>query len=154
FPILSGSASGGIATSISLTFSGAGSITTGGSTGPATPTVTAVLDAASYTANIAQGSIFVVKGINMSASGFTQFQFPLPTASTDGVKITFTPAAGGAGVNPYLVYLYNQGSVNQLAAVLPSTVATGNYNVTVTGNTGTTSAPFVVTVVQRKIGLI
>jgi uncharacterized protein (TIGR03437 family) len=43
--------------------------------------------------------------------------------------------------------------VNQLAAILPSGVAVGNYNVTVT-NGGVTSAPFAVTVVQSKIGLI
>ena len=64
--------------------------------------------------------------------------FPLPQSSS-GVKITFTPAAGGAGTDAYLVYLYNQGGVNQLAGVLPSTVAAGNYNVTVTN--GTASAP-------------
>ena len=51
------------------------------------------------------------------------------------------------------MYLYNQGGVNQLAAVLPSTVAAGNYNVRVTNN-GTASAPFATQVVQRKIGLI
>ena len=77
--------------------------------------MTEVLDAGSYTKNIAQGSIFVVKGTNLSASGFTQFSFPLPTSSS-GVKITFTPAAGGAGTDAYLVYLYNQSGVNQLAA--------------------------------------
>ena len=34
-----------------------------------TPTITAVLDAGSYTANIAEGSIFVVKGSGLSAAG-------------------------------------------------------------------------------------
>ena len=140
--------------SLVLSFSGPGTIITGGTGGGGGangPTVTEVLDAASYTKNIAQGSIFVVKGTNLSASGFTQFSFPLP-ASSSGVKITFTPTAGGSGTDAYLVYLYNQGGVNQLAAVLPSSVAPGNYNVTVTN--GTTSAPVAVTVVQRKIGLI
>ncbi len=113
-----------------------------------------MLDAGSYTKNIAQGSIFVVKGTNLSASGFKQYGFPLPTVTAaDNVKITFTPTAGGAGTDAYLVYLYNQGGVNQLAAILPSTVAAGNYNVTVT-NGSSTSAPFASTVVQRKIGLI
>jgi uncharacterized protein (TIGR03437 family) len=111
-----------------------------------------VLDARSYTRNIAQGSIFVVKGTNMSASGFAQMSFPLPIAS-GGVKITFAPTTGGAGTDAYLVYLFNQGGVNQLAAVLPSTVSAGNYNVTVSYN-GTASAPFAATVVQRKLGLI
>src|ERR1041385_735968 len=153
FPNLTGSASFS-ATGFTLTFSGAGTITTsgggGGPTGNA-PIISDVLDAGSYTKNIAEGSIFVVKGSNISASGFTQTSFPLPT-TTGNVKITFTPAAGGAGTDAYIVYLYNQGGVNQLAAVLPSTVAPGNYNVTVTN--GTASAPFSVTVVARKLGLI
>ncbi len=145
-------------TNVTLTFNGAGTITTtgsgGGGGGGTTngPVVTAVLDAGSYTANIAQGSIFVVKGSNLSASGYTAMSFPLP-ASSSGVKITFTPATGGSGTDAYLVYLYNQGGVNQLAGVLPSTVAAGTYNVTVTNN-GTASAPLSVTVVQRKLGLI
>ncbi|HEV2448006.1 MAG TPA: hypothetical protein VGS58_18880, partial [Candidatus Sulfopaludibacter sp.] len=158
FPSLSGSGGFTPTGGITLTFTGAGSITTGGTGGggggggATSPTITAVLDAGSYTKNIAQGSIFVVKGSNLSASGFTQLSFPLPTTS-GGVKITFTPASGGSGTDAYLVYLYNQSGVNQLAAVLPSTVATGNYNVTVTNN-GAASTPFSVTVVQRKLGLI
>ena len=155
FPTLSATLGGSILTSFTISFSGAGTITTGGTGGggTTTPTVTVtdVLDAASYTKNIAQGSIFVVKGTNLSASGFTQFSFPLPATSA-GVKITFTPAAGGTGTDAWLVYLYNQNGVNQLAGILPSTVAPGNYNVTVTN--GTASAPVAVTVVQRKIGLI
>jgi uncharacterized protein (TIGR03437 family) len=152
FPSLSGS--GGIgASGISLTFGGAGTInTSGGGTVAPTPTITAVLDAASYTATIAQGSIFVVKGTNLSASGFSQLSFPLPTSSS-GVQIAFTPASGGSPTNAYLVYLYNQSGVNQLAAILPSTLAIGSYNVTVT-NSGAVSAPFTVSVVQRKPGVI
>jgi uncharacterized protein (TIGR03437 family) len=152
FPSLSGSGGVGGA-GITVTFGGAGTInTTGGGTVAPTPTITAVLDAASYTASIAQGSIFVVKGTNLSASGFSQFGFPLPTSST-GVQISFTPASGGTPTSAYLVYLFNQNGVNQLAAILPSTLAIGNYNVTVT-NGGTVSAPFTVSVVQRKPGVI
>jgi len=158
FPSLAGSGSIGLS-GVSLTFTGAGQIITGGgggTVGTPTPTITAVLDAGSYTSNIAQGSIFVIKGTNLSGSGFTQMGFPLPTSSgsaTGNVKITFTPATGGTGTDAYLVYLYNTGGVNQLAAVLPSTVAAGNYNVTVTYNS-TASGPFAATVVARKLGLI
>ena len=140
FPTMPGTGTLNTSTfSLTLTFSGAGTIVTsgGGGTQPG-PTITDVLDAGSYTKNIAQGSIFVVKGTLLSAAGFTQMSFPLPTSSS-GVKITFTPAAGGAGTDAYLVYLYNQGGVNQLAGVLPSSVTPGNYNVTVTN--GTASAP-------------
>jgi uncharacterized protein (TIGR03437 family) len=155
FPSLSGSATlTGVTFNLKFT-TGSGAITTGGSGGGPTtnaPTISAVLDAGSYTKNIAQGSIFVVKGTNLSAAGFTQLGFPLPPAS-NGVKITFTPAGGGAGVDANLVYLYNQDGVNQLAAVLPSTLAPGNYNVTVTNGTAV-SAGFGATVVQRKPGII
>jgi uncharacterized protein (TIGR03437 family) len=117
------------------------------------PTISAVLDAGSYTANIAQGSIFVVKGSGLSAPGpVVETSFPLPP-SVNGVSIAFTPPTGGTGIQAYMIYLYNQGGVNQLAAVLPSTVATGNYNVTVTNN-GSTSAQFPVTVVKQKPALI
>lgn len=139
---------------VTLSFTGTGTVNTsgGGGTTTPTPTITAVLDAGSYTANIAEGSIFVVQGSNLSASGFTQMSFPLPTTS-GGVKITFTPAAGGSGADVYLVYLYNENGTNQLAALLPSSVAAGTYSVTVTNN-GAVSAPFTATVVQRKLAII
>jgi uncharacterized protein (TIGR03437 family) len=152
FPSLAGTGSINTTTfAITLTFTGAGTITTGGAPPVPVPTITAVQDAGSYTNNVAEGSIFVVKGTTLSASGYTAMSFPLPTSSS-GVKITFTPAAGGTGTDAYLVYLYNQGGVNQLAGVLPSGLAVGNYNVTVTN--GTVSAPFPTQVVQRKLGLI
>jgi uncharacterized protein (TIGR03437 family) len=109
-----------------------------------------VQDAASNTPNIAQGSIFVVKGTNLAPAPTISFAPPRPTVSS-GVKITFTPVAGGTGTDAYLVYLYNQSGATQLAGILPSTVAPGNYNVTVTN--GTVSAPFVAQVVANKIAL-
>lgn len=162
FPSVSGGGTG-VAGSGAFTIAGLGTINTGGTitSPPPTPTITAVLDAGSYTPNIAEGSIFVVKGTNLSAAGFVEFGFPLPSACSAGLcsgaasgQIAFTPLAGGAAIQAYLVYLYNQSGVNQLAAILPSNVATGTYNVTVTNNNGTVSAPFPVTVVQRKAGLI
>lgn len=147
FPSLTGSGSLG-PSGIAFTFTGAGSITTGGSGGPPTPTITTVGSSADYATTIAQGSLFIVKGTNLSPSGNVFSSFPLPTTA-NGVTLTFTPASGGTGTPAYLVYTINQPGVNQLGAVLPSTLATGNYNVTVT-NTGTVSAPFAVTVVQRR----
>jgi uncharacterized protein (TIGR03437 family) len=110
-----------------------------------------VQDAASNTQGIAQGSIFIVKGSNLSASGYTPYSPPRPTVSSGGIKVTFTPVAGGAGTDAYLVYLYNQSGVNQIAGILPSTVAPGNYNVTVTN--GTVSSPVVAQVVANKVAL-
>jgi uncharacterized protein (TIGR03437 family) len=110
-----------------------------------------VLDAASNTSNVAEGSIFIVKGSNLCPSGFTSFNVPRPTSSPDGVKITFTPSAGGAGTDALLWYELNQSGAVQLAGILPSTVAPGNYNVTVTN--GTASAPFPTTVMKNKFTL-
>jgi uncharacterized protein (TIGR03437 family) len=150
---LTGTVSGDIVSGFKLTnfTSGTFTITTGGTPPPPVPTITAVQDAASNTPNIAQGSIFIVKGSNLSASGYTPFGPPRPTVSS-GVKVTFTPVSGGgAGTDAYLVYLYNQSGVNQIACILPSTVAVGSYNVTVTN--GTVSTPVVAQVVANKIGL-
>ena len=150
FPTMPGQ--GGFTTTgqITLNFSGPGTITTsgGGSTGPTGPTISDVLDAASNTENVAPGSIFIVKGSNLCPSGFTSFNVPRPTTAPDGVKITFTPTAGGTGTDALLWYEYNQSGTVQLAAILPSTVTAGKYNVTVTN--GTASSPFVATVVTSK----
>ncbi len=126
--------------------------TFGAPAGGNTPTITAVEDAGSYTASIAQGSIFVIKGTGLSASGLTETSFPLPT-TFGNVSIKFTPLTGGTAIQPYIIYLYNQSGVNQLAALLPSTTATGTYNVTVTNN-GATSSPVSVPVVKQKLELI
>ena len=116
-------------------------------------TITAVVDAAAYTANIAQGSIFVVKGTNLCPSGTVYGSVPYSSAPLNGVKITFIPAGGGTATDVYMVYTYGAGSVNQLAAILPSTVPAGNYSVTVT-NGGTVSNPFSAAVVAHKFGII
>jgi uncharacterized protein (TIGR03437 family) len=151
---LTGTGSIGIS-GLSVSFSGTGAITTGGTSGggggggtSTAPVISDVLDGAGYTKNIAQGSIFVVKGSNLAPSGVVSFSVPRPTVTTSGVKITFTAVGGGAGTDCYLVYTYNSGGVTQLAAILPSSVSPGNYNVTVTN--GTVSAPVTATVVKAK----
>ncbi len=157
FPNITGALSIGL--SVSLTFTGAGTITTGGTGGPSggtSPVVSEVLDAASNTKDVAQGSIFIVKGSNLSAAGFAQMGFPLPTTS-GGVSIKFAPLGAGAsgnGTSAFLVYLYNQGGVNQLAAVVPSTLAVGTYDVAVTYNGVTGVIGGGVKVVQRKPALL
>ncbi len=155
FPSLAGTGSTG-ASGIVLDFSGGGQIITGGTTGggggtSTTPTITAVWDAASNTASLAQGSIFIVKGSNLCPKGVNVFSPPRPTVSPDGVKITFAPVAGGGGTDAILVYTYNPSGTCQLAGILPSTVPPGNYNVTVTN--GSASAPVATVVKQRKFSL-
>jgi uncharacterized protein (TIGR03437 family) len=119
----------------------------------AAPAITAVLDAAAYTPNIAQGSVFVVKGTNLCPSGVVYGSVPYSSVPLNGVKVTFTPAGGGVATDVYMVYTYGAGNLNQLAAILPSNVPTGNYNVTVT-NAGTVGDPFSATVVAHKFGII
>ena len=77
----------------------------------------------------------------------------LPTTA-NGVKIAFNPTNGDQPTLAYLVYLFNQNGVNQLAAVLPSTLSAGTYNVIVTNNNGISSTAFQTRVVQRKPGVI
>lgn len=151
--------SGGSITLQFDTFTGSGSPGGGspGGGGGNSPTITAVLDAGSYTANIAEGSIFVVKGTNLSPSGagtngVDKASYPLPP-SIDNVSISFAPAGGGNAISAYMVYLYNAGGVNQLAALLPSTVQPGSYQVTV-NNGSSASAPFSAQVVASKPGLV
>jgi uncharacterized protein (TIGR03437 family) len=134
--------------SLSLTCTGTGTVNTaGGGTTTPVPTIASVTDGASYTANVAPGAFFIVWGTNLfPGSAGVYPPFPWPTVS-NGVKVTFTPVAGGAGTDAYLEYL----GAGQINAVLPSTVAAGNYNVTVTN--GTVSAPFVAQVVASKPAL-
>src|ERR1035441_5474761 len=153
FPSLAGSGGIGATGGITLTFSGTGTITTGGTVTAPPPTITAVWDAASNTPSLAQGTIFIVKGTNLCpGSTLTAFNIPRPTVSPDGVKITFTPTAGGTGTDALLWYEDPLGgSACQLAGILPSTVAVGNYNVTVTNGPG--SPPATAQVVQRKFSV-
>ena len=137
-----------------FTITGPGTLTIGGgTTGFPVPTVTAVLDAASNTASLAQGTIFIVKGSALcSVTTLTAYNVPRPTVGSDGVKITFTPVSGGAGTDALLWYEDPLAGGNcQLAGILPSTVTPGSYNVTVTN--GTASAPMQATVAASKFAL-
>ena len=118
-----------------------------------TPAITAVQDGAAYTSDLAPGGVFVVKGTNLSAAGFEQGSAPSYPATLNNVRITLTAVSGGAVVNAMMVYTYNQGGVNQLAAVLPSSAAVGAYDVRVV-NGANTSSPFRAAVVARKPGIV
>src|SRR6478672_1361072 len=115
----------------------------------AQPSVTAVLDGAAYTNNIAQGSVFVVKGTGLSAAGYVTASAPSYPTTLNSVKISLTAVTGGTVVSALMAYTYNAGGVNQLAAVLPSTAAAGAYDLRV-DNGGAISAPFRTNVVGRK----
>src|SRR5437660_35326 len=115
--------------------------------------ISAVVDGAAYTNDVAQGSVFVVKGTNLSASGYVAGDAPFYPTALNGVQITFTPVSGGAAVQALMVYTYNLSGTNQLAAVLPSNLATGSYDVRVV-NGGSSSAAFRTNVVARKPGIV
>ena len=113
------------------------------------PTVRSVNNAASYGTDIAQGSIFVVFGSNMGPAALAQAGvLPLGT-SLSGTSVRFTPVAGGAAVDAFMVYT----SAGQVAALLPSTAPVGDHNVTLTYN-GATSAAVRARVAQRAYGMI
>lgn len=117
-----------------------------------------VLDGASYTPNIAQGSLVVVDGSGLAPAGLSQYApeqgqpVTLP-ASWNGVSILFTPVGGGAAVTTYMLFTFNENGGELVAGVLPSTTATGDYNVTVNNN-GSITPAFKATVVARKFGII
>jgi uncharacterized protein (TIGR03437 family) len=115
--------------------------------------VTAVLDGGAYTANIAQGSVFVVKGTGLSGAGYVAATAPIYPTVLNNVSIRLTAVPGGAVVNALMVYTYNLSGVNQLSAVLPSTAAAGAYDLRVT-NGSSTSAAFRTNVQARKPGIV
>ena len=118
-----------------------------------TPVITAVQDAGEYSAGVAPGGIFVVKGTGLSASGYTPASSLPLTTTLAGVKVTFTRLNVQTPTDAYMVYTYNLDGVNQLAALLPSSVTPGDYNVTVTNGTAV-SANFRTTVLSRKLRII
>lgn len=119
----------------------------------AQPSIREVWDGGAYTANVAQGSVFVVKGSGLSTAGLVQAPPPIYPKILNNVQITFTPAGGGAAIEMLMVYTYNLSGVNQLAGVLPSTTPVGAYDVRVI-NSGSTSAPVRTSVVARKPGIV
>ncbi len=118
-----------------------------------TPSITAVLDGGAYTNNIAQGSVFVVKGSSLSAAGYVAATAPIYPTTLNSVRITLTAVTGGTVINPLMVYTYNLDGVNQLAAVLPSTAAAGAYDLRVI-NGASTSGAFRTNIQARKPGIV
>ena len=153
-PSLAPAGIGGIGRNHHFRFTGTGTVTTGGTVTNPVPTITAVENDATNDfgtpGTIAQGSLFVVKGSAMSASGYVQTSVPYPTSSGT-TSISFA-ASSGSPTSPYIFYTYNVSGVNQIGAILPSSVKPGTYNVTVTYS-GQTSAPFSVTVVATSPGI-
>jgi uncharacterized protein (TIGR03437 family) len=144
FPSLTGTSTGSILSSppnLAVSFSGSGTITTGGSStgGGSVPTVTAIQNNYSYLVaglpnyGIAPGSLFIVKGTNLNSQPLTslpnlQTNPTLPLAQ-NGTSVTVTVA--GSTVQPAIYYT----SPTQLGLVLPSNTPTGNGTLTVINGT-------------------
>src|SRR5262249_54019122 len=101
---------------------------------------------------IAQGSMFTVKGQNLTVRmpQFTTASSPLPlTLAGSSMQITIA----GAKVDVPMVYA---GTIpmgdDQLAGIVPSTTPLGDGTLTVTLN-GRTSAPVPITIVARAFGI-
>src|SRR5215204_3665302 len=86
-----------------------------------------VLDAASYTADLAQGGLFVVRGAHLGAAGTHSAGQPLPTTLA-GASIRFASVAGGPAADALMVSAQNDEAGGQLMGVLPGTLAPGAYS--------------------------
>lgn len=119
---------------------------------PSDVTVNAITNSASYAPSapeqygIAQGSLFVVFGLNLGPTQLEQISsFPLPlhlAGSSVQVQVD------GSTVDAIMIYT----SANQLAAVLPSRTPAGNGTLTVTYN-GRISNAAPIKVVQSAFGI-
>lgn len=115
---------------------------------PTIRTENGVLNASSYAADIARGSWFVIFGSGLGPANISVYSGALPYPTTlSGTSVTFTPAGGGTAISARMWYTL----AGQIAGMLPSTTAAGDYDVKVTYN-GVTSAAYRVKVVERNFG--
>ena len=98
------------------------------------PVVASVTNAASYidrnlpNGGIAQGGIFVVKGINLGPASIAIAPAPFQSTSLAGTSISVT--IGGITVSPLMYYT----SAGQVAALMPSNTPTGTGTIMFTYN--------------------
>ncbi len=118
----------------------------------AAPTINSVLNNYSYTLpsspnyGIAQGSIFVIFGAQLSNASTDLQNVPLGT-SLQGV--TVTASVGAVSKQAILYYV----TPTQIAGILPSAIPVGTGTITVNNN-GQVSAAAVLTVRQSDFGIL
>jgi uncharacterized protein (TIGR03437 family) len=113
------------------------------------------LDAASYTRSIAAGAVFVVKGSFPLPAGLKVSELPLQQ-TLNNVSVSLVPAAGGEPVRAWMLYTYADlvvAGVIQVAAVLPSNTATGDYRVSIASGSTTVQGGSA-RVVKRKFRML
>jgi uncharacterized protein (TIGR03437 family) len=112
-----------------------------------TPFVYSVENSASYGANVAQGSLFVVYGANVGPAKLVQANtLPLP-AQLGGTSINV--AFGTTTIACPMVY----SSSGAAAAIMPSNVPAGQAKLSLTYNQQTSPFPFQVNVVPSAVGI-
>lgn len=122
---------------LAATLSAAPAITSGG-----------IVNANGYQTVLAPGVVFVVFGSGLGPVSIAAANAPNYPTALAGTSIAFARVGGGPAVAARLVYSV----ATQVAGVLPSSVAPGDYSVTVTFN-GETSPARTVTVVARSFGI-
>jgi uncharacterized protein (TIGR03437 family) len=139
-----------------ITGPGTLTISGGGTTGPAAPTITGILNNYSLVPKgapnygIAPGALFIVQGTGMADA---TAQAVLQSSAAPGIPKTLNGASisvtvNGTTVTPGIYYAI----ANQLAAVLPNGTPTGTGTITVSYN-NTPSATFPIQVVPAALGL-
>jgi uncharacterized protein (TIGR03437 family) len=156
FPSLTGTGSISATGAINLTFTGAGSITTGGGpSGPPAPSITTIQNnygnvlpgLPNYA--IAPSALFYIQGTNLANTTTALLSSADPGLQTTVSGVTVTVTAGGSSRQCPLYYL----SPTQIDAVLPGATPSGIATITVANN-GTTSAAFSITVAQSAFGIL
>ncbi|HJZ97300.1 MAG TPA: hypothetical protein VKE70_12400 [Candidatus Solibacter sp.] len=116
------------------------------------PIVSSVSNAASYidrnlpNGGIAQGSIFIVKGVNMGPGTLTIADKAFQNTSVSGTSVKVT--VNGTAVDALMYYTSN----GQVAALLPSNMPTGTGTIAVTYN-GQTGPDSPIRVVASTLGI-
>jgi len=154
---LTGSVTGDAVSGFKLSnFTGpAGTITTSGTVGPATPTITTVKNNFGLVPpgfpnyGIAPSALFLVQGTGLANTTTALLSSADPGLQTTVSGVTVTVTAGSTTLQCPLYYL----SPTQVDAVLPGTTPVGNATITVSNNGGT-SAAFPIVVVQSAFGIL
>jgi uncharacterized protein (TIGR03437 family) len=107
-----------------------------------------ILNATGYQTLLAPDTVFVVFGTGLGPATIAGASAPNYPATLSGTSINFTPSGGGSPIAAKMVYTL----ATQVAGLLPSSIAPGNYSVTLTYN-GQTSAAQAVAVVARSFGI-
>jgi fibronectin-binding autotransporter adhesin len=149
----SGSTGSGAGT---FTITGPGTLTLAGSTGPAPPAITSVLNNYGLIPpgfpnyGIAPGALFIIKGTGLADP---TAQAILQSSASPGIPLTLNGAILSVTVNGTTVYpgIY-YATATQIAAVLPAATPLGTGTVTVTYN-GSATATAAIQVVRAALGL-